>query len=201
MDRQVGRLLDGLREQGMEGDTLLIFASDNGPLPTFKGSRAPGLRGSKLSLYEGGVRVPLVVRWPGKTPAGRVDEHSVLSALDMLPTLCAIAGAALPGGATLDGQDISAALTGKPFTRATPLFFEYGRNDEFFKFPATEADRSPVLAMREGRWKLLVNADGSGAELYDVTTDAAEAKNVVAQHRDVAEAMSGKTLAWRRSLP
>ena len=202
MDRQVGRLLDGLKEIGVERETLVIFATDNGPLPTFRGSRAAGLRGSKLSLYEGGVRVPLIARWPGRVPAGRVDDTTVVAAVDVFPTLCAIGGAGAPERGPGDGQDMSVALLrGQSVPRERPLFWEYGRNDQFFKDPANADDRSPNLAMREGRWKLLVNADGSRAELYDVIADPKESKNLATDAADVAKSMTERTLAWRRSLP
>src|SRR5690606_5018622 len=71
-DLQVGRLIDGLKKLGIEKNTIIIFTSDNGPLPTFSGSRAAGLRGSKLSLYEGGIRMPFIISWPGHIPAGTV---------------------------------------------------------------------------------------------------------------------------------
>ena len=201
MDRQVGRLLDGLRQAGVERDTLVIFSSDNGALPTFQGERSGPYRGSKLSLYEGGIRLPLIVRWPGHVPAGRVDEATVVAAVDFLPTLCALAGADLPGGATLDGADMSAALRGNPVAADRAMFWEYGRNDQFFKYPQNERDRSPNLAARQGRWKLLVNADGSRVELFDVVADAGETKSLVASHPDVAEALARRVLEWRRSLP
>ena len=201
MDRQVGRLLDGLKEMGIERDTLVVFATDNGPLPTFKATRSAGLRGSKLSLYAGGVRVPLIARWPGRVPAGRVDDATVIAGVDIFPTLCALTGARVPERVAFDGQDMSGALRGESAARTRPLFWEYGRNDRFFKFPANAADRSPNLAMREGKWKLLVNADGTGAELYDVLADPNEKQNVAARHADVAKSMTERTLAWRRSLP
>jgi arylsulfatase A-like enzyme len=201
MDRQVGRLLDGLKEIGIEKDTLLVFASDNGALPTFRGERSGPYRGSKLSLYEGGIRLPFIARWPGRTPAGKVDDTTVLAAVDVLPTLCAIAGAELPKGATVDGLDLSDALLGQPVKADRVLFWEYGRNDEFFKYPQIESDRSPNLAMRRGKWKLLVNADGSRVELYDVVADLGETKNQVSVQSDVAHAMAEKVLAWRRSVP
>src|ERR1035437_7643351 len=95
-DRQMGRLFTGLKELGLEGQTLVIFTSDNGPLPSFRGSRSGGLRGSQLSLYEGGIRMPFIVRWPGHTPAGRLDDQAVLAATDLFSSLCAIAGVELP---------------------------------------------------------------------------------------------------------
>jgi len=179
----------------------VIFASDNGPLPTLRASRSGGFRGSKLSCYEAGIRVPLIVRWPGRTPAGRTDDQTVFGGVDFLPTLGAIAGAPLPDGAKLDGQDQSAALRGQAVPRKAPLFWEYGRDEQFFKYPGNAADRSPSVAMRDGRWKLLVNADGSGTELYDLAADPSESTNVATQHPDVADSMARQALAWRRSLP
>src|SRR5262249_59473495 len=84
-DRQLGRLLDGLHTRGIEGRTLVLFAGDNGPEPSFDHARTGGLRGMKWSLYEGGIRVPLIARWPGVLPAGRVDETSVIGAVDLFP--------------------------------------------------------------------------------------------------------------------
>jgi arylsulfatase A-like enzyme len=200
MDKQLGRLFDGLRELGLDDRTLIVFASDNGALPTFKGERSVGLRGSKLSLYEGGIRLPFIARWPGHVPAGRVDEETVFSAVDLLPTLCAVAGAPLPGGAALDGEDLSAALLGKAITRQRPLFWEYGRNETAFKYPAGR-DRSPNVAVREGAWKLLINADGTKAELYDLAADPNETKDLAAEKNDMTKRLSEAALAWRRSLP
>ncbi len=105
-DRQMGRLLKGLDDLGIADRTLVIFTSDNGPLPTFEGTRSGHLRGSKLSLYEGGVRLPFIVRWPGHTPAGQVDNQTVLAATDLFPTLCAIARVPLPQGVNFDGAEL-----------------------------------------------------------------------------------------------
>ena len=195
MDRQIGRLMDAVPP-----DTLLIFATDNGALPTFKGQRSNGLRGSKLSLYEGGLRLPFIVRWPGHVPAGKVDDTSVLHATDLLPTLAAIAGAKLPADYQSDGQNVSAAFTGTPMTRAQPIFWEYGRNDTAFKFPAAP-DRSPPLAMREGNWKFLCHPDGTRAELYDLGADANESKNLAESRPDIAAKLKETLLRWRQSWP
>jgi arylsulfatase A-like enzyme len=199
-DRQIGRLLAGIRDLGIDDQTLVIFASDNGALPTFKGERSAGLRGSKLSLYEGGIRLPFIVRWPGHTPAGRVDRESVVGAVDLLPTFCAIGGAELPRSSALDGEDQTAALVGKSTARRRPLFWEYGRSEQAFRYPQGR-DRSPNLAMREGNWKLLVNADGSGAELYDVVADRSESHNMAASQPEIAKRLAEQALAWRKSLP
>jgi len=195
LDKQMGRLMNGV-----PADTLLIFAADNGALPTFKGQRSTGLRGSKLSLYEGGIRLPFIARWPGRVHAGFVDEATVLAAVDMLPTLAALAGANLPGGYASDGLDMSAALLGKPVARTKSLLWEYGRNGTSFKFPAGR-DRSPNLAVRDGQWKFLVNADGTGAELYDVLADPNEGTNVGADHPEIVARLQKTVLTWRMSLP
>ena len=200
MDKQLGRLLDGVRELGIDHNTIIVFASDNGALPTFHGARAAGSRGSKLSLYEGGILLPFIVRWPGHLPAGRVDTTTVLAAVDLFPSLCAIAGAAAPAGATLDGEDLSGALLGKPAMRAKPLFWEYGRNGKSFNYPAPP-DRSPNVAMLDGKWKLLINADGTAPELYDLATDPNETKNLADTQQDITTKMKSAALRWRSSMP
>lgn len=196
-DRQVGRLLAGLKELGIDENTLIVFASDNGPLPTFGGTRAAGLRGSKLSLYEGGVREPFIVRWPGRVPAGRVDEQSVLNGVDLFPSFCTLAGVVAPN---LDGEDVGAVWLGKPVTRKKPLFWEYGRNNKSFKYPEGR-DRSPNVAVRDGQWKLLVNADGTGAELYDLIADPEETTDLAARQPKIARRLTEQALRWRKSLP
>ena len=200
MDRQIGRLLEALRKTDSSRPTLVIFFGDNGPLPTFDQERSAGLRGSKLSLYEGGIRVPCIVWQPGVVPAGRVDEASVFTAWDLFPTLCAQASAKLPEGYSSDGQDLSKALRGQSVTRTQPLFWEYGRNTNSFAFPGG-ANRSPNLAVRDGVWKLLANADGTEAELYDLASDPNESKNLAAEKSDVATRLSNAAVTWRKSFP
>lgn len=195
LDRQIGRLMDTV-----PANTLLIFTTDNGALPTLAGLRTGGLRGSKLSLYEGGIRLPFIARWPGVVPAGQVNSTTVLAATDMAPTLLAIAGAVVPDNLRSDGEDLSAAIRGTSVERSQPLFWEYGRNETSFAYPAGR-DRSPSLAMRDGRWKLLVQPDGSAAELYDLSTDAVEATNVAASNQSITESMTRATLSWWTSLP
>jgi arylsulfatase A-like enzyme len=199
-DRQMGRLFAGLKDLGIDGDTLVVFTSDNGASTDFRGLRNGGLRGQKVSLYEGGIRMPFVVRWPGRVPAGRVDSETVLTAVDLFPTFCALAGAALPGGVTFDGEDVSGALAGKPAVRSKPVFWEYGRNEKFFRY-APGTGRSPNVAVREGKWKLLVNADGTRPELYDLLADPKETENVAEKNAEMAARLKEKALAWRRALP
>lgn len=202
-DRQMGRLVEGLQELGVATNTLVLFTGDNGPLPTYEHRRTGGLRGSKLSLFEGGTREPLITWWPGRIRAGQVNERTVLSAVDLLPSLCSIAHASIPReiAAKLDGEDLSSAITGGQPSRTRPLFWEYGRNTNSFGYPAQVLDRSPNLAVRQGDWKLLVNADGSGAQLYNVVADPREEHDLSSKEPVLARKLSTRALDWRRILP
>jgi arylsulfatase A-like enzyme len=199
-DRQMGRLFDGIKKLGIDNNTLVIFLSDNGPLPSFKGSRSGNFRGTKLSLYEGGTRLPFIVRWPGHTPTGKVDQQSVISALDFFPSLCALGEAKMPAGFSFDGKDKSQVYVGKSSNDERTLYWEYGRNNESFSFPGGR-DRSPNLAIREGNWKLLMNFDGTRIELYNLDADQKETKNLVSENPQLAEKLKTKLLDWRNSMP
>jgi arylsulfatase A-like enzyme len=196
LDKQVGRLLDGLKARGLEENTVVIFTSDNGALPTFKGARSGGFRGSKLELWEGGIRMPFIVRWPGQVPAGRVEQAAILSAVDLFPTLCALGDAVVEP--KLDGIDLSALWRGGALPKRGPLFWEYGRNDGFFKFGP---DRSPNLAVRRENWKLLVNSNGEGAELYDLSSDVREANNQASAQPELTRELTSLALEWRATWP
>jgi len=201
-DLQMGRLLDGIKDLGIQTNTLVIFTGDNGPMPTYDQRRTAGLRGSKLSLYEGGTRQPLLVWWPGHAPAGKVNEQTVASAVDFLPSFCSLAGVSIPAQikSKLDGEDISASFTGGRPNRSKALLWEYGRNDHSFKYPGG-VNRSPNVAIRQGDWKLLINVDGSGSELYDLKSDRNESKDLSAEHADLVERLSKVALDWRRAMP
>lgn len=200
LDRQVGRLLDAVRSRKTDRPTLVLFLSDNGPLPTFNRQRTAGLRGGKLSLYEGGLRLPFLAWSPGIVPPGVTNESTVLAAVDLLPILCKLAGADLPRDYVTDGEDLSLALSGKTPQRSKPLFWEYGRNATAFAYPKA-ADRSPNLAVRDGDWKLLVNADGTGAELYDLATDPKENNDRASDRPDLVRRLTKRAIQWRKSLP
>lgn len=203
LDTEIGRLLRRLDELGLAGNTLVIFSSDNGPEDIHVanaghsgvGSAGP-FRGRKRSLYEGGIRTPFIVRWPSKAPAGVVDNTSVVSGVDLLPTLCKLAGAALPSSHPLDGEDRGAVLAGKPGPRRKPLFWEWR-----FHITGHVLHRSPMLAMRDGDWKLLMNPDRSRVELYHIARDPRELENLARAEAGIAARMAGRLLAWRKSLP
>jgi arylsulfatase A-like enzyme len=200
LDQQIGRLVRGVQELGLGEETLIIFSSDNGPLPSFDGQRTMGLRGSKLSLYEGGLRMPFIAWWPGTVPAGEVDQQTFFTAVDLFPSLAALAGAPLPDKHLLDGQDLSAALLARDASHEGPVFWEYGRNDTVFNYPPAP-DRSPNLAVREGKWKLLVNDDGTDVELYNLAEDPNETRNLASKSIDVTQRLLTQVLQWRQSLP
>ena len=112
--------------------------------------------------------------------------------------MSAVAGAALPGDERLDGRNVLPVWRGGALPSRGPIFWEYGRNDEFFKFGP---DRSPSLAVRRGDWKLLINPDGSRAELYDLAHDPKESSNRAGAKADVVKALTDLVMAWRASWP
>ena len=174
MDRDVGRLVDLLSQRGIDRRTLVLFISDNGPHqegggdPVFFRS-AGGLRGIKRDLYEGGIRVPMIARWTGVIPAGRVSNH-VWAHWDVLPTVAAMAGARVPAG--LDGTSMAGALRGE--AQPTHAFFYWEFHERGFQ-----------QAVRMGRWKAVRLKPGSALELYDLEADAHEEHDVAGTNADV----------------
>lgn len=193
MDAEIGRLIEGLRQAGELNETLIVFTSDNGPTigEETPGSAAP-YRGRKASLYEGGIRQPLIVRWPGHVKPGSRDATTVAQAVDLFPTLAGIAGAHWPAGA--DGMDIVRAWRGTPINSRPDLYTHIAR-------PAQEARFGPLYSVRSGPWKLLANRDGSGAELYNLATDPGERNDIHAREPATAGRLSGKLRNWIGSLP
>ena len=202
LDRQVGQFADAVDELGLAESTLILLASDNGPDPNAPGSTAD-FHGGKWSLYEGGIRMPLIARWKNTIPAGHVDRESVLAAIDVLPTLGHLAGASTQG-LDLDGIDFSDALVGRSIRRTQPVYWEYGRDavqpGGRILLPP-EHLRSPTLAIRRGRWKLLANADSRNVELYDLVVDHREQNNVVSERPVLAEELRKRLMAWKKTLP
>lgn len=207
VDQQIGRLLDMLDQSGLSKNTIVVLSSDNGPTDWPRYYRQfyapPGsvgfFRGRKWSLYEGGIREPLLVRWPGHISAGAVDSSTISCGIDFLPTFCHLAGVK-PPETQIDGQDMSKAFLGDPQKRAQPLMWVYGLNGHYLQ-PANPRYRSPDLAIRKGKWKLLVNDDGSDLQLYNLDDDIAESDNVAKQNPDVAQQLSEKVLSWWKSMP
>ncbi|MGI8906704.1 MAG: sulfatase-like hydrolase/transferase [Candidatus Sumerlaeaceae bacterium] len=203
-DRQIGRLMDGVTSMGLEQNTIVIFTSDNGPEPPFGTERTAGLRGIKMSLYEGGVREPFLVRWPGHIVPGTVNESTVLCAIDLFPTLCNMAGVAIPQeiAKEFDGEQLSASLLGETPARQKTLYWEYGRKpDGFYKYPGRPIDRSPNVAARKNNLKVLVNADGTGREAYDIQSNSQESTAGLLSRSPEIDGLTSAALEWRKVLP
>ena len=189
LDKQVGRLIQGLKDLGIDSTTMVIFTSDNGPNPRYSGRRTANMRGQKSQLYEGGIRMPFIVRWPGRIPANQLNSQTLLHAVDIMPTLCALTGTVVPTNFPTDGQDMSSVILGGPhIERTKPLFWEFGKNNSNRK--------SPHIAVRDGDWKLLVNANGSNTELYNMKTDWLEVNNVAASNPAVVNVLKPMAISW-----
>ena len=185
MDKQIGRVIATIDELDLGKKTLVLFTSDNGPTDwpkKYKTGPPAGFtgpyRGRKWSLFEGGIRMPFIARWTGTIPAGVEDTTSVVSAIDLSPTLCRFAG--VPVEAELDGVDRGDVLLGKASRRAKPVFWQYGHPHAILKGGKPE-HQSPTFAMRDGRWKFLINPDGSEAQLYDLESDEGETVNLLSK--------------------
>ena len=180
MDADIGRLLAKIRELGLDEQTVVFFTSDNGPHreggndPHFNDSNGP-LRGIKRDLYEGGIRVPLIARWPGKIEAGRTTGH-VSAFWDFLPTLAGIAGAETPAG--LDGISMEPTLFSQDGQqRHERLYWEFHEG------------RSSKQAVRLGKWKGVRLSPEGPLELYDLAADIGETVDVAADRPEIVAAI------------
>lgn len=198
MDRQFGRLFEFIRsDPALRKNTLILVCSDNGPE---QGAGVAGpFRGYKTHLYEGGVRSSLVAWGPGLvTRKGHVNQASVFSAIDLVPTLLDLTGTSRPEGVTYDGQSLPDVLLGKTeASRQAPIFFRRPPDRDAFYGD----DDLPDLAVRSGQWKFLCEYDGADPALYDMETDRGETKNVVAKHPVIAAALRRELIAWHQSMP
>jgi len=176
LDKDVGRLVSVIDELGLKEKTLIIFTSDNGTYgPAPERFKSPGpFRGFKRDMYEGGIRVPLIARWPGKVPANRTSDE-MIAFWDMLPTFAELANVTAPGN--LDGRSFTDALFGKP--QQSPhsfLYWDYGHTRGMF-----------LQAVRMGDWKGIRNGQGTKLELYNLVTDISESNNVSDRHPEIVK--------------
>lgn len=218
-DDRIGEVLAVLDRLKIADNTLVIFSSDNGParsaapakltlgydtatgagwgMAASKGITA-GRKGYKASLFQGGINVPFIARWPGKIAANHTDE-SLISAVDLLPTFCEIAGVALPASYVPDGVSQVAALKGKPaILRSKPLFWKFPS-----KWPAptnTPEHWSSYVVVHQN-WKLLANQDSSYTELYDITQDPYEKTDLKGAKPEVVTKLLAELGQWKDSLP
>ncbi len=192
LDREIGRVLDTLRELKLDRNTVVVYIGDNGGSTPIYADNTP-LRGSKYTLYEGGIRVPMIVSWPQQLPEGKVLDN-VVSCMDLYPTLCAVAGAKAP--AHLDGMNLTPLLTGQdPTLHHDTLIWDTGHE----------------TAVRQGKWKRRTAKDDHSAKhemvelelgefLYDLEADPQEQVNLAEQHPDVMNRLKQVHEDWRKSL-
>ena len=211
-DNKIGLIMDTLVSLGIDKNTLVIFSSDNGPEFTgaekelmdnstgkglgtyFSVGETAGLKGRKRSLFAGGTRVPFIVRWPGVVKGGRVDKSSHLSAVDLLPTFCELAGIDLPENYLPDGESFVDLLRGNEFKRTKPIFWQW-------KFFNPRKDFWPSAAIQEGKWKLYVNQKKEQKALFNLDQDWAEQYDLSDQNSKIVESLIEKIQSWEDTLP
>lgn len=183
-DDVVGSVLEALKENNLDQNTIVIFLSDNGSSVSRPGSNAP-FRGGKTSTYEGGIRVPFVMKWPGRIKPGSTMAEPV-STLDILPTLAAAASVPVTGTQPLDGKDlmpwIEGTKTGSPHEL---LYWKLG----------------PESAIRRGKWKLWIDNAGQKSRLYDLDADPGEMRDLSQQEPAIKSDLMAAYNAWNSSLP
>jgi arylsulfatase A len=177
IDWSVGEILKTLKEFGLDEKTLVIFTSDNGPWLSKgeRGGSALPLRDGKFSTYEGGMRVPCIMRWPGKISAGTVCSEVAVT-IDFLPTLAKLAGATLPAGRIIDGKDISGLMTESGARSPHEAFFYYSK--------------LRLNAVRSGKWKLVFDRKKKTSVLYNLQADIGEQHDVSAQYPDIVRKLT-----------
>ena len=186
MDEGVGEILDTLDGLGLSEDTLVIFFSDNGGARGTSASNG-ALRAFKHSVYEGGIRVPFLLRWPARIPAGTVSDDPVIS-IDAFATALAAGGVDLPSDRVIDSRDILPSVTGsleRPLHEA--LFWNW-----------TDKESEKGWAVRKGRWKLL--ADKGGLELYDLQADLSERRSLASDRPDVVKDLLDAYESWQEGI-
>ncbi|MHC4880043.1 MAG: sulfatase family protein [Planctomycetota bacterium] len=219
-DDRIGEVLDALDRLKLTDNTLVIFSSDNGParaagpaeltlqydtatgagwgIAASKGITG-GRKGYKSALFEGGIGVPFIARWPGRIAAGKTDNTSLLSAVDLLPTFCELASAKLPENYQPDGISQVSALTGNgTSTRTKPLFWKMQSRWPIVK---NRPYHWVSYAIVDQNWKLLANRDHSYVELYDLVADPYEKTNLTQQRPEIVEQLQKKLTAWQTTLP
>ncbi|WDI41290.1 sulfatase-like hydrolase/transferase [Bremerella sp. P1] len=199
MDEQLGTLFDFIRsDTKLRDNTLILMCSDNGP-ELGAGSAGP-YRGHKTTLYEGGVRSPLIVWGPGLIggdKSGTTNETSVFAAFDLVPSLLTICGTKAKEGVKFDGEALPGVLLGKAdASHSTPICFRRPPDR-----PELQGKQLPDLAVRDGQWKLLCSYDGSDVELYDLAKDKGETTNVAEQNPELVSSLKETLLAWHKSMP
>jgi len=199
MDAQLGPLFQFIRQDpALSQNTFILLASDNGPEPG-AGSAGP-FRGTKGSLYEGGVREPFIVWAPGRQSEkvrGHINQQTVFTAMDFMPSVARLAGVAMPADQNFDGTDLSQAWLGASEPKLSRRLFWSRPPDR----PGQDGEKWPDLATRVDDWKLLVMRDGAGAQLYNLSEDPGERVNLAAKYPDKVGSLQSPLLSWVKTLP
>lgn len=199
MDRQMGRLFDYIRnDEDLQRNTLIIFTSDNGPDKAV--NTAGALRGYKTNLYEGGVREPFIVWWPGKIPAdktGTKNTNSVVAGIDLPLMFMKVAGAEPDLGVEYDGENMLEAISGVTEKKRSKPLMWIRPPDRPGYFP----ENDPDLAIRKDNYKLLMDFDGSNVQLYDLSNDAGETKNLNDEKPTITAELKKDLMAWFKNYP
>jgi arylsulfatase A-like enzyme len=187
LDANVGRLLKALEQRGLTRNTLVVFTSDNGGYTL---SRNAPLRGGKGTLWEGGIRVPGIARWPGQIPSG-VESPQVAVTMDWAVTFVALGGGTPPADRSFDGMDLAPLLTGKQPPQPRSIFWR--RSPDPYRKGVV-----PQLAVRDGKWKYL--EDEKGRYLFDLSQDIAEQRNLAVSQPAEVERLHARLIAWQAEI-
>ncbi|GMU55116.1 MAG: hypothetical protein AMXMBFR33_42620 [Candidatus Xenobia bacterium] len=201
LDREVGRLVDHIDSLGLGASTLIVVVSDNGGISSGRAGnlrRQAVMRGWKGSLYEGGIHVPMIARWPGRIPAGTVNA-TVCSSLDLLPTFASLSGALPPAG--VEGRDLSSNLTRGHWSPAPEHFWVAPRFRSYANAKAAGASPEQLdqFAIRSGNFKLVRGPDQSQPGLYDVTSFQGELTDLSAANPALVATMLARYKSWHAS--
>jgi arylsulfatase A-like enzyme len=197
VDQNVGRLMAKLDELGLRDNTVVFFFSDNGGYANAT-SMEP-LRGSKGMLYEGGIRVPMIVRWPGVTRPGGVCDMPVIG-IDFYPTMLEMAGAPQPPGQVLDGLSIVPLLRGEKTLNRKAIFWHFPAYLEPYNDKQWPWRTTPAGAVRQGDFKLIEFFEDGKIELYNLKSDLGEKNNLADMMPDKARELLQTLIEWRKSV-
>lgn len=197
VDESVGRVLDKLDELGLTEDTAVFFFSDNGGFGN--ATAMDPLRGSKGMLYEGGIRVPAIIRWPGKVAGGRACDVPIIG-LDFYPTILEMAGVKPPVGYVLDGESLVPLLQGTGSLRREAIFWHYPVYLEPYNPNQWPWRTTPAGAIRKGNWKLIEFFEDDRIELYNLQDDIGEKNDLAAVMPEKARELHRTLLDWRAAL-
>ena len=222
-DDRIGEVRDTLDRLALTDNTLVVFSSDNGPARASKPTElslmhdtatgagyniagakgiTAGRKGYKSALFEGGIGVPFIARWPGRIAAGAVNDTSLISAVDLLPTFCDVAGVKLPSGYLSDGLSQLSALTGDASqltaTRSKPLFWKM---KSAWPIRRHQPYHWVSYAIVDDHWKLMTNRDSSYTELYDIAIDPLEKTDLAQRQPDTVARLLARIEDWKNTLP